>query len=434
MKNYKHLSEDERYKIQHGLDAKMSFKQIARELSRDCSTISKEIRARRVFKQTGALGTPFNDCVYRSECSENSLCTDGPCRRRTCKRCTDKRCRSLCSNYEKILCEKREKPPYVCNGCGSKSRCTLEKALYAARNAQSEYREVMKESRSGVCIHEDELSRLDKYISPKLKNGQSVHNAVANSLGTVMWSEKTIYKYVHLGLLKANNFDLPRKVRFRPRRSKHESIKMDKACRVNRKYEDYKTFMEENPGVHVVQMDTVIGKQGGKCLLTLHFVDAHYMLAYLLDACTSDAVTSAFASLRKRLGIELYSELFQVLLGDNGSEFSNPKAIEFDENGECVSRVFYCDPQQSQQKGSLEVNHTMIRRIIPKGTPMEPYSQENISLMMDHVNSYGRKKINNRTPYHMFEFLYGKDGLKKLGANLIQHDEIILRPTLLKKN
>ena len=76
----------------------------------------------------------------------------------------------------------------------------------------------------------------------------------------------------------------------------------------------------------------------------------------------------------------------------------------------------------------------MIRRVIPKGTPLEPYSQEDISLMMDHVNSYGREIINDRTPYHMFEFLYGKDGLRKLGANLIPHDEIVLRPTLLKKN
>jgi hypothetical protein len=84
-----------------------------------------------------------------------------------------------------------------------------------------------------------------------------------------MWSEKTIYKYVHLGLLNANNFDLPRKVRFKPRKSKHETLKVDKVCRVNRTYEDYKSFMALNPDVNVVQMDTVKGKRSGKCLLTL---------------------------------------------------------------------------------------------------------------------------------------------------------------------
>jgi IS30 family transposase len=292
----------------------------------------------------------------------------------------------------------------------------------------------MKESRSGVNISEDELGRLDGCISPKLKKGQSIHHAVANSKGEIMWSEKTIYKYVHLGLLNADNFDLPRKVRFRPRKSKHETLKVDKACRISRTYEDYKNFIGQNPDVNVVQMDTVHGKRGsGKCLLTLHFVNAHFMLAYILDACTSHAVSSAFASLRERLGTGLYSRLFGILLGDNGPELSDPKSIEFDENGEGVSRVFYCDPQQSQQKGALEVNHTMIRRVIPKGKPMDPYSQEDISIMMDNINSYGRKAINDRTPYHMFEFMYGSEALRKLGVYLVPADEIVLRPSLLKK-
>jgi IS30 family transposase len=431
--NYKHLSLEERYKIQHALEAKKSFKQIARELGRNCSTISKEIRARRAFKQTGAFGNPFNDCIYRSQCQENNLCADGPCRRRRCLRCTINKCRDLCTSYEKIVCEKRDKPPYTCNGCGSKSRCTLEKALYLARGAQAEYEEILRESRSGVNISLDELSRLNECISPGLKKGQSIHHVVVNSKSKIMWSEKTIYKYVHLNLLNANNFDLPRKVRFKPRKSKHESLKIDKACRINRTYEDYKNFIAQNPDVNVVQMDTVHGKRGGKCLLTLNFVNAHFMLAYILDACTSHAVTSTFTSLRKQLGTELFSRLFGVLLGDNGSELSDPKKIEFDENGEGVSRVFYCDAGQSQQKGSLEVNHTFIRRIIPKGTPMEPFSQDDISFMMDNINSYSRNIINDRTPYHMFEFMYGYEVTRKLGVNLVHADEILLRPKLLKK-
>ena len=209
---------------------------------------------------------------------------------------------------------------------------------------------------------------------------------------------------------------------------------MDKTCRIGRTYEDYKNFIAANPKTQVVQMDTVHGKRGGKCLLTLHFTSAHFMLAYILDDCTSQSVIAVFVFLRESLGTELYSFLFEVILTDNGSEFSNPKAIEFDENGEGVSHVFYCDPKQSQQKGSIEVNHTLIRRIIPKGTSMDSYSQEDISLIMDHIISYGREIINDRTPYDMFEFLYGNKPLRKLGANLIHPDDIILRPSLLKKD
>jgi IS30 family transposase len=251
-----------------------------------------------------------------------------------------------------------------------------------------------------------------------------------------MYSEKTIYKYVDLGLFAARNIDLRRKVRFKPRKSNHESLKVDRRCHIGRTYDDYNKYMEENPGYHVVQMDTVHGSIGGKCLLTLHFVDAHFMLAYIMDACTAEDVKKVFSQLREILGLELYSWLFPVLLGDRGSEFTDPKSIEFDEeDGEEVSRVFYCDPLQSQQKGALENNHIQIRCIIPKGKPMDKYTQQNILTMMNHINSYSREALKNRTPYYMFELLYGDDGhkaIEKLGVKLIPNDKILLRPRLLK--
>ena len=434
MSKFKHLSENERYAIMHGLDKKKSFKEIGREIGHDCTTVSKEVRSKRVFKQFGAYGSTFNDCVHRVECTQNSLCNGVPCRNKLCKRCTKTRCRKLCEDYEKEVCQKREKPPYVCNSCNIKSRCTLEKAEYKARGAHMEYKSILSESRSGICADESEVQRLDNYISPLLKKGQSVHHILKNSAGNIMWSEKTMYKYVDLGLFKADNFDLRRKVRFRPRKSKHEKLKVDKACHIGRTYADFQKYTSDNPRIHVVEMDTVHGKQGGKCLLTLHFKTAHFMFAFILDACTTAAVKGVFIFLRGTLGAALYSRLFPILLGDRGSEFSDPKSIEFDETGAVVSRVFYCDPQQSQQKGALEKNHEMIRYVIPKGKSMDLFEQEDISLMMDHINSYGRDAINDRTPYHMFEFLYGNEALIKLGVNLVPPDLIVLRPSLLKRN
>ena len=155
-----------------------------------------------------------------------------------------------------------------------------------------------------------------------------------------------------------------------------------------------------------------------------------------MDDCTADAVKNAFAGLRKTLGTELYSRLFPLLLGDRGSEFTDPRSIEADEEGELLSSVYYCDPQQSQQKGALERNHEFIRYISPKGVSVDPYTQNDISLMMDHINSYSCPELRGRTPYHMFLFLYGNAGceaINKLGANLVPHDKIILRPSLIKK-
>ena len=91
----------------------------------------------------------------------------------------------------------------------------------------------------------------------------------------------------------------------------------------------------------------------------------------------------------------------------NGSEFSNPSAIEFDNGGRLTS-VFYCKAYASYQKPHVERNHEFIRLVLPKGTAYtEPTSfdgltQDMASLMMSHVNSYVRDGLGDRTPYDLF--------------------------------
>ena len=59
--------------------------------------------------------------------------------------------------------------------------------------------------------------------------------------------------------------------------------------------------------------------------------------------------------------------------------------------------------------------------------------QKDIFLMMNHINSYKRKKLNNRSPYETFSFYYGEDILKKLGCKPVAAENIVLKPKLLKK-
>lgn len=151
------------------------------------------------------------------------------------------------------------------------------------------------------------------------------------------------------------NIDLPRKVRYRARRKKIEH-KIDARCREGRTYEDYLKYIAENP-VPVVQMDTVKGGIGGKVLLTLHFVESGFMLAILRNSNTSKSVIDIFTKLYRHLGRETFTKMFPVILTDNGTEFSNPLRLEVDENGEFRTRVFYCDRNRPDQKGSIEVNH-----------------------------------------------------------------------------
>jgi len=308
----------------------------------------------------------------------------------------------------------------------------LKKRYYLHKQAHEAYREMLIESRQGANISEEELLELDEFVSPLIKQGQSVNHIFANNPDRLNISEKSVYRYVAGGLLKADNLDMPRVVRFKPRKSKPVEHKIDSGCRSGRNYLDFKKFAEDND-IHIVEMDTVKGGVSGKVLLTLTFKSCDFMLAFLRDRNTSQTVIDRFDTLVEILGEELFKKMFPVILTDNGSEFSNPKALEFDTAGNRRTYIFYCDPHASYQKPSVELNHEFIRKILPKGVSMNNLTQDDINLMMSHINSYSRKKWNNRSPIEMFNYTYGKGAAEKLGQKLIQPNEIQLKPSLLKK-
>jgi IS30 family transposase len=156
------------------------------------------------------------------------------------------------------------------------------------------------------------------------------------------------------------------------------------------------------------------------------------MLAFLRERNTSQSVIDQFNWMYKELGADCFGTLFPVILCDNGSEFSNPKALEFDAQGVHRTEIFYCDPYSSFQKPNVELNHEFIRRILPKGVSMDHLVQDDINLMMSHINSYSREKLNDKNPFDLFGYLYGYNVLEKLGQRKIPANDIILKPSLLK--
>lgn len=430
MAKNKHLSPMERLIIEQALKDRNSFKAIGRELGRDCTTISKEIRTHIIFKKAGSPGRCFNDCANRYSCTQTYLCESVNCKNRRCCFCS--RCHLFCKDYSQVICEKLNRPPYVCNGCRERNKCTLEKRLYSASAAQAEYEAVRSESRSGSCISEEEVLKLNAFLSPLIMQGQSIHHICSNNTAEIMWAERTIYNYVNAGVFSARNIDLPRKVRFRPRKSSHDSFKVDKACRIGRTWGDFLAYIKEHPDSPVVEMDSVEGKKGGKVLLTIHFVKCEFMLAFLRDRNTAASVCLIFETLYETLGKTRFEQLFPVLLGDNGSEFSDPVSIETDPDGGQRTKVFYCDPSAPYQKGAAENNHEFIRRILPKGRSFDHLTQEKVNLMMDHINSYTRANLGDHSPYEMFRTMYGQEILDVLGAHIVPPNDIHLRPELLK--
>lgn len=432
MADQKHLTLDERTIISTLLDKTFSFKAIAKELDKDCTTISKEVRRHIIFKRTGCQGNPYNACRHRFSCDHRLLCT--PChyphRPSFCRRC--KLCNALCPAFERQLCPRHAKPPYVCNGCDKLNKCTLEKRFYHAAPVHTEYQAILSEARQGISLTEDEVKHLDSIISPLIKKGQSLNHICANNKDSLMVSKSTLYRLIDFNVFTARNIDMPRKVRYAKRKIKKQ-LKVDKACRIGRTYHDFQHFLNENPHLPLVEMDTVEGRKGGKVLLTLHFVKAEFMLAFLRQTNDSQSVITLLEDLYLKLGQDLFMRVMPVLLTDNGSEFSNPKALEFDPNQNRRTHVFYCDASSPGQKGSAERNHELIRYFIPKGTSLDKFTQDDIGRMMDNINSYSRPSLGNKCPYDMLAFLYGEELLKALGCHKIPPNEVIMNSSLFKE-
>ena len=438
------LTAMERLAIETGLDAGKTPYAIAQEIGRPPKTVMREIRGRAVESDKGAVGRVNNRCAHRYECTMRDVCKACYQRRSMqCKFC--RQCNSHCPDYIEDRCARLESSPFVCNGCRDKNRCTLRKRFYRSDLATENYREILVESRRGANVTEAELLRFDELLYRLTKNGQSVHAAVVNNPELFTVSEKTLYRYIDGGLLSTKNGDLPRKCRLRPRKGRGAEHKVDSKCRIGRTWGDFQKFIAGHPGLPLTEMDTVEGTKGGKVLLTLMFMPYCFMLAFLMDGKTAADVSAAFAMIRDKLvgkfgrdaGLAMMTELFPVLVTDNGTEFTLPDGIEKDREGNKVANLFYANPGASYQKPHVERNHEFIRLVLPKGTaytepaPFDGLTQSGVSLMMSHVNSYVRRGLGNKTPYDLFAREYGEDVAALFGISRIAANDVMLRPSLL---
>ena len=433
-KGKKHLDFAKRCRIEFALAAGESLRAIAKEIGVHPSTVSREIAAHACESLKGCHGRK-NQCARRQDCRRSGLCGENcPGAGAQCSRCSLHNCNKLCPDVEYIGCDRRDaSAAKVCNGCPEEKGCHLRKLFYVASRAQEEYEKVLSEHRQGAALEDWEREHLDALISPKIKDGQSVHHVCVTHADEITRNERTIQRYLNYGLFSAKRGDLKRACMVRRRKAlaKDRQHKVETGCYVGRTYADYEKFLSENPGVRPVYMDLVIGRPGGVCLMTLHWAAAGFMVGILLPNKCAASVTAAFDRIHAELGPETFRRLFPVILTDRGTEFSNPSRVESDEGGERRTRVFFCDPMNSNQKSQLERNHELVREILPKGSSFDGLAQDQASLAFSHVNAYVRRSQSDRTPYDVFEFLYGEGTAEKLHVSKIDPKEVVLKPRLV---
>lgn len=398
-KRNKHMNLDDRIEIQTCLDKGMSFKAIATRISKDPTTISKEVKKHLHIR-------PLN--VKSLSESEDA------------------------SSRPQAVCPLLLKAPFVCNACKKRSHyCGFQKQLYLAKPAQSEYQTTLSESREGIPLTKESFYEIDAIITAGIKKGQHLYQITQSNSFNV--STSTIYRHLHKGYLSISPIDLPRAVKFKPRQQSAEPP-IPKALKVGRTYDDFRAFINENEILHWVEMDTVIGEIGGKVIMTFDFTLCNFMFGLLLDDKTANEAAGKITILKALLTEYGFSfeNIFPILLTDNGGEFANVYAFENNFSGEQETKLFFCDPYCSSQKPRVEKNHTLFRDIVPKGESFNDFTQETVNLIFSHVNSVKRAIFNGKTPYEIFTFTYGNKLAELLGIKEIPASEVIQSPKLLK--
>ena len=405
-----HLSLEDRKKIQEGIENELTKVEIAKNIGKDPTTVSKEIKNRRKLKPRN----PFNNPI-------------------TCTKFKDCRiCHGKCSEYEEIKCLRRDRKVGACNLCPKISKCRLDKYFYYAKQAHENYLYTLSDSREGVNLTTKEMLNIVDIIKPLLKKGQSVYQILKNH-PEIKLSAKSLYTYIESEIFQdygINNFSLRRQVSMKKRKQlkkRKEPVNYD-----GRRYKDYLQFIKDNPNIITTEMDTVYNHQDGPYIQTFIFQNTGLMIGFLHIEKTSESMASTLDDLQEILKND-YFKLFSLILTDRGTEFQKYELFEVNtETGEIRTNIFYCDPQTPSQKPHVENNHNYVRDIIPNGKSLKTLTQEDLNLMFSHINSTPRKVLNGKTPYEAFEFLYGKEILNKLNIQKIEKDMVTLQPYLLK--
>lgn len=421
--SFSHLTLNERRIILTGITNGSSKTAIAQTIGKDKSTVGKEIKLHRVLT---------HKCKMPLECSNYRKCAYG------------RQCTPDCPEYVPFRCSRRDRTPGACNGCSNWSKCHFDKYQYRPEEAHADYRTTLVDSREGVNLTVQEAKAIADVIAPLLKQGQSPYQILAAhpELGI---SEKTLYNYIENDIFHEiadiTVMDLRRQVsrKISKKKSCQYKKRTDRRYLKGRTYKDYKEYMAENPDAFVTQMDTVYNDgTNGPFIQTFKFVNAGLLFAIIHDSKTSEEMKNGVDLLESILGAELFRKYVHVLLTDRGTEFTAADAMETSSDSTRRTRIFYCDPMQSGQKGTLENMHIELRYILPKGTDLRALGltdQNALNIVVSHINSVPVEKLGGRSPLELTEFMYYDlyIKLKDYGILKIEKDKVILKPYLLKK-
>ncbi|QCI87342.1 IS30 family transposase [Vagococcus zengguangii] len=207
-------------------------------------------------------------------------------------------------------------------------------------------------------------------------------------------STKTLYNYIDSGILPIRNHHLKMKLRLSPKKKRSHQHKKELGKSIDLR----PASIDSRQSFGHWEIDSVLGAKtkDDNALLTLVERKTRYMVTAILDDHTEESVCYALKQLEKQFG-HLFPHVFKSITADNGSEF-----ISLQDTLNHATDIYFAHPYSSWERGTNERHNGLLRRFIPKGTPIYKYSKQFIQQATDSINFLPRKLLNYRQPVILF--------------------------------
>ena len=375
MKDWKHLTLEQRKVISNGISHNYKLKEIAESLGFDPTSISKEVKRNR---EAITIGKDVSNC------------------------------------------KKVNRWPYVCGYCQKKynNQCVFTKYKYDAQKAQNKADANLVNSRKGIDIDSETFDELDKIVKDGVDNKKSIYQIAIENKTTIDKSVTTLYRYINNGYLTIKRTDLPYAVTYKKRKhnKKYDYSQNNKIDRTGHTYIDYLAYLHKNPGIYVWQLDFLGSiKTDNNNILSFVLPNMQFILLDLIKNPNQEKVVKFFDNLEERIGTNAFIELIPVILTDRDPCFTDINGICFSKiTGEERCKLFFCDAYVSNQKPNVENINKQLRLYFPKGKSIDTYNKQDIKNINQTLLNRPLKSLDNFTPKDAFIRVFDEELFNKL--------------------
>lgn len=374
MKDWKHISLDQRKVISSGISHNYKLKEIGESLGLDPTSISKEVKRNR---DSITVGLNSNNC------------------------------------------KRTKRWPYVCTGCNKRySNCPFTKYKYDANLAQKKANNNLVLSRRGIDIDSEDFKKLDELIKTGVENNKSIYQIKIENNDNIKQSPTTLYRYINKGYLTIKRIDLPYAVTYKKRNhnKKYEYSENKKIDRTGHTYLDYLAHIYKNPGIYTWQLDFLGSiKADNKSILSFILPALQVTIIDIIENPNSEKIVKFFDDIEEKIGIDAFKKLIPVILTDRDPNFADIEGICISKiTGEERCKLFFCNPYVSNQKPNVENMNKQLRLFFPKGKSIDKYTKNDIKNINLTLLNRPLKSLDGNTPKEAFIKVFGEDLFNKL--------------------